>query len=1162
MTDHKPPTSEVIQNGENHTVPKSITHQYDLLPKLIPNLDRHLTFPLLEFLSGVEGDDSAEVAKAKYELLKQTNMTDYVASLWQDINNSDEVPEEFLKKREEVLQRLSLFTEETSQIDELLNDESVVSNLRSDKVANLKFLEQQHGVTIQMVDMLYDFGRFQYSCGSYANAAHLLDQFRILSTDNDKASSASWGKLAADILTTNWEVVMEEVNKVKESIDTKLFNNPLAQLDHRTWLIHWTLFPFFNHEPARDNITDMLFSPSFINTIQTNCPWILRYLAAAVVTNRSRTRNTGAYQKQLKDLVRIVRQEGYEYNDPVTEFIKALYVDFDFEEAQKKLGEAEEVLKGDFFLSAAADAFVEAARHLISESYCKIHQRIDIKDLSARLGLNQDEGEKWIVNLIRDTRMDGKLDYKEGTVLMNHPANSVYQQVIERTKGSFFRTSVLSSQMSEQTPAYTVSTAHTEGDNSKPNLVRIPNFKNENELYSFQFSSVYDGSSTQQSIFDNEIAPTIRHLLNGFDVTIFAYGVTGTGKTHTMRGGKSLADRGIIPRLLSSTYRRCRKIEKDSAGKTSIGITLSYYEIYNDKIFDLLEAPEKRTPAGLSLRENGGKTFIVGLTERPCESLKEFENIYDQANVNRSTSATKLNAYSSRSHAILCFKVTMTTGDETRVSTASAIDLAGSEDNRRTENRKDRLVESASINKSLFVLAKCVEAIGQNQTRIPYRESKMTRILSLGQNDGLTVMILNLAACKSYHLDTISSLNFANRTKKIEVREIENEPIAAGYAKPMPITTGASMQRQPLRPLAIAVHNANVGSKPSSQKGAKPAKTFSVYSDKSRNSGTLNRGNQETTKGSPPLKRLSDAAPPASSHPAKRRSPDRRQISSATMSRAVIEDIIEHKVTDILAARAIDQPMAAPVPAISKEVQRRLELLEQKVDQQDDSREQGLTFLLMAKQHAVRGENKSALRMFLLAKDYFPDNVKLNKKIESLRKNLEQKTAVDEESSKAGANINSCRDTVQYQQTAAEAKSSKYSKTQNSTGTVDDTYVDEGEFSERENESDSFRSQPRLGTTKHKAERKGMRDDACICEAETPRTKRLLSIINSQDIRQFRRLRGVGKKRAEAILEALCGGEDGAEGNPMVISTLAELGRLQGIGMKTAETMRLGLEVI
>jgi len=447
MTDHEPVSAETMLNGSNSHVPEiigDIAEEYDLLPKLIPHFDRHLIYPLLEFVSGQEAKDYLDTTRSKYELLKPTNMTDYVANLWKEINDSDDVPEEFVKKREEVLQRLQLFTEETSQIMDLLNDESVVSNLRSDKVANLKFLETSHGVTIEMVDMLYDYGRFQYSCGNYGDAAHLLDQFRILSTDNDKATSATWGKLAADILTTNWEVVMEEVNKVKESIDTKLFSNPLAQLQHRTWLIHWALFPFFNYEPARETICDLFFTPAFINTIQTNCPWILRYLAAAVITNRNRTRNTGQYQKQLKDLVRIVRQENYEYNDPVTDFVKALYIDFDFEEAQKKLGEAEEVLKGDFFLVAAADSFVEAARHLISESYCKIHQRIDIKDLSARLGLNQDEGEKWIVNLIRDTRVDAKIDYKDGTVVMNHPPQSVYQQVIERTKGISFRTALLS----------------------------------------------------------------------------------------------------------------------------------------------------------------------------------------------------------------------------------------------------------------------------------------------------------------------------------------------------------------------------------------------------------------------------------------------------------------------------------------------------------------------------------------------------------------------------------------------------------------------------------------------------------------------------------------------------------------------------------------------
>jgi translation initiation factor 3 subunit E len=172
---------------------------------------------------------------------------------------------------------------------------------------------------------------------------------------------------------------MEEVTKIKEMIDTRYFNNALAQLHQRTWLLHWCLFPFFNHEPSRDTLTELFFSPAFINTIQTLCPWLLRYLTAAVITGRSRSRNSNAYQKQVKDLVRVVKQEGYEYSDPLTLFIKALYIDFDFEEAQQKLSEAEAILREDFFLGSLADSFVDSARHLISETYCKIHQRIDIK---------------------------------------------------------------------------------------------------------------------------------------------------------------------------------------------------------------------------------------------------------------------------------------------------------------------------------------------------------------------------------------------------------------------------------------------------------------------------------------------------------------------------------------------------------------------------------------------------------------------------------------------------------------------------------------------------------------------------------------------------------------------------------------------------------------
>lgn len=160
-------------------------------------------------------------------------------------------------------------------------------------------------------------------------------------------------------------------------------------------------------------------------------------------------------------------------------------------------------------------------------------------------------------------------------------------------------------------------------------------------------------------------------------------------------------------------------MEKRTEGETTMSAVMSYYEIYNDRVFDLFQPPEKRTLAGLPLREANGKTHVIGLSEMEITTLKEFETLYDSANKNRSTSSTKLNAHSSRSHAVMCVRVTITnnTTREVKTGTVSCIDLAGSEDNRRTANDKERMVESASINKSLFVLAQCVEAMTKKQVR-------------------------------------------------------------------------------------------------------------------------------------------------------------------------------------------------------------------------------------------------------------------------------------------------------------------------------------------------------------------------------------------------------------------------------------------------------------
>ncbi|OJD25170.1 hypothetical protein ACJ73_03459 [Blastomyces percursus] len=734
------------------------------------------------------------------------------------------------------------------------------------------------------------------------------------------------------------------------------------------------------------------------------------------------------------------------------------------------------------------------------------------------------------------------------------------------------------------------------------NLVRIPNPKNEGEEYSFQFNGVYGADVSQQELFDGEVAPTIKHLFSGFDVTIFAYGVTGTGKTHTMRGGKSLHDRGVIPRLLSGIYRRSRKIERDSQGSTKVDVAMSYYEIYNDKVFDLFEPPEKRTAAGLPLRDAGGKTVVVGLTERPCTSLKEFETLYDHANVNRSTSATKLNAHSSRSHAILSVKLVVTTAEQTRVSLASCIDLAGSEDNRRTDNGKERMVESASINKSLFVLAQCVEAISKKQSRIPYRESKMTRILSLGQNNGLTIMILNLAPIRSYHLDTLSSLNFANRTKKIEVREIENEPMFKGPPRPTIRGSGPGMHRQPLRPLTASI-NANIvlptATDPSKTAESKPIKAFSVYSDKPQSKPPANVKRSDPLKRSSPLKRRYDASGVGTVRPSKVFRPvDAGSHTLEGISAAKIEEMVERKVEEVLAARALSEAGKqlevdhSSNNVLNEQVQRRLELLEQRIEGKEDVRAEGLSYLLMGKQHQSRGEDSSALRMYQLAQPFFPSNEKLETKIKALREKLQYRG----QEQPLLVPIEESRDTGP--ETRLPKKRKRYAKDEsfNSESHVDDDEYQPSDpneqFSDEEitithsyTQPSKRPAVPKTGKSRKQASHHSpsaplthqisSKKDAEVAADEktdlelTPRSNHIISTINTRNINQIKLLRGVGVKKAEAIVDCLCEMDtlnaqhndenDGSaiDDRPQVqIRSLAELGKLKGVGAKTVENMR------
>jgi len=291
-----------------------------------------------------------------------------------------------------------------------------------------------------------------------------------LSNDQEQKYWAQWGKLAAEILMVNYGDAKDDLEKLKESIDSRLFTDHLQQLQQRTWLIHWALFIFFSlakgkvDQPASDekksegasesisaegtaqldfDVIEFLTDEKMLNAIQLVCPHVLRYLTAAVIITKRR-------KFLLKDIARVIVEEKDNYSDPVTEFVRALWVSFDFELAHKKLKEAAVVVENDFFLHKVAAEFLKSGRELMFETYCRIHKCIDISELAKHLDLKPDEAESHIVEYIKNLGIDAKIDSKKNQVVMEKDHPTIYNSVIDKTKGLMYRTQQLMVQVQKK----------------------------------------------------------------------------------------------------------------------------------------------------------------------------------------------------------------------------------------------------------------------------------------------------------------------------------------------------------------------------------------------------------------------------------------------------------------------------------------------------------------------------------------------------------------------------------------------------------------------------------------------------------------------------------------------------------------------------------------
>ncbi|KAF8351151.1 P-loop containing nucleoside triphosphate hydrolase protein [Amanita rubescens] len=291
----------------------------------------------------------------------------------------------------------------------------------------------------------------------------------------------------------------------------------------------------------------------------------------------------------------------------------------------------------------------------------------------------------------------------------------------------------------------------------------------------FMFDRVFRHDATQQQVYETTVQPLLKGILDGYNATVFAYGATGCGKTHTISGSES--DPGIIYSTMADLFQRIdeRREEWD------VEVMVTFLEIYNEEIRDLLAESGSAAPrGGLSIRED--KTVkVVGLAELKPRTADEVKEIVLLGNTRRTQSPTHANETSSRSHAVLQVHITQSPRtasitEQRLAATLSIIDLAGSERAAATTNMGQRMVEGANINKSLLALGNCINALcesGGAVRHIPYRNSKLTRLLkfSLGGNCK-TVMIVCIAPTSNHFDDTHNTLVYAERATRIRTKVV------------------------------------------------------------------------------------------------------------------------------------------------------------------------------------------------------------------------------------------------------------------------------------------------------------------------------------------------------------------------------------------------------
>ncbi|CAI2385220.1 unnamed protein product [Moneuplotes crassus] len=292
----------------------------------------------------------------------------------------------------------------------------------------------------------------------------------------------------------------------------------------------------------------------------------------------------------------------------------------------------------------------------------------------------------------------------------------------------------------------------------------------------FTFDKVFDEAIGQEQLFEESSRAIVGNVLEGYNGTIFAYGQTGTGKTHTMEGEQKPKEmRGVMSRCFEAVF-NCIDAHKDA----QFLVRASYLEIYKENIRDLL-SPNPKNKLIMHEKPDSG-VYVKDLSSFICKNYQEMQAVQNTGRKNKSMGETKMNARSSRSHSVFtltleCSELGPDGKDHIRVGKLNMVDLAGSERQSKTDASGQRLEEAIKINLSLTCLCQVISALTDTKSSyVPYRDSQLTRLLqdSLGGNTK-TVMIANIGPADYNTDETINTLRWASRAKNIKNKPRINE---------------------------------------------------------------------------------------------------------------------------------------------------------------------------------------------------------------------------------------------------------------------------------------------------------------------------------------------------------------------------------------------------